>query len=89
MAKCISDLSCNKVSHRLKIETIKMRVSFATMPIYFDNVTDDKFLARISEGFADGEVYETIEVCNQKHLYYQRCISTIFNLRGSLLEGQS
>ena len=62
IAKCTSDWSRNKISHRLKIETIKKRASFTTMPLYFDNVTDDKFLAKITEGFDDGEVYETAEV---------------------------
>ena len=67
MAKCTSDWSRNKVSHRLKIENIKKRVSFTTMPIYSDDVTDDKFLARITERFDDGEVYETTEVSNQNN----------------------
>ena len=61
--KCVSDWSRNKISHRLKIETIKKRVSFTTLPSYFDDVNDDKFLAKITEGFDDGEVYETAEVC--------------------------
>ena len=66
ITKCVSDWTRNKVSHNLKIETIKKRLSFTTMPVYFDDIKDDKFLARITEGFDDGEVYETSEV----HLGY-------------------
>ena len=62
IAKCVSDWNRNKLSHRLKIETVKKRLSFTTMPAYFDDVTDDKFLAKITEGFDDGEVYEKTEV---------------------------
>ena len=58
----MSDWTRNKLSYRLKIETIKKRLSFTTMPLYFDDVKDDKFLARITEGYDDGEVYETAEV---------------------------
>ena len=60
--KCVSDWSRNKVSHRLNIETIKKRASFTTLPIYFDDVKKDTFLAKITEGYDDGEVYETREV---------------------------
>ena len=62
MTKCVSDWNRNKISHRLKIETIKKRASFTTMPLYFDDVTDDKFLSKITEGFDNGEVNETTEV---------------------------
>ena len=44
------------------METIKKRASFTTMPLYFDDVKDVKFLARATEGFDDGEVYETSKV---------------------------
>ena len=60
--KCTLDWKCNKISHRLKIETIKKRTSYTTMPIYLDDVNDGKFLAKITEGFDDGLVYETSEV---------------------------
>ena len=43
------------------MEKIKKRMSFTTLPFYFDDVEDDKFLARITEGFDDGMVYETSE----------------------------
>ena len=59
--KCVSSWERNKISYRLKMETIKKRLSFTTMPIIFDDVKDDKFLERITEGFDDGEVYETSE----------------------------
>ena len=39
------------------------------MPLYFDDVTDDKFLSKITEGFDDGEVYETTEVW-LKHIWF-------------------
>ena len=50
------------MSYRLNILTIKKRMSFTTMPLYFDDVKDDGFLKQITEGFDDGEVYETAEV---------------------------
>jgi hypothetical protein len=46
----------------MKKETMKKRMSFTTVPLYFDDVKDDKFLAQVTEGFDDGEVYETSEV---------------------------
>ena len=59
--KCVSSWDRNKISPRLKIEKIKKRLSFTTMPIMFDDVKDDKFLEKITEGFDDGETYETSE----------------------------
>ena len=60
--KCVSSWSRNNMSYRLNILTIKKRMSFTTMPLYFDDVKDDGFLKQITEGFDDGEVYETAEV---------------------------
>lgn len=59
--KCVSSWSRNKISYRLKMETIKKRLSFTTLPVFFDDVKDEKFLDKITEGFDDGEVYETSE----------------------------
>ena len=59
--KCCSDWNKNRLSYRLKMETIRKRLAFSTCPFYFDDVNDVRFLARITEGF-DGEVYETSEV---------------------------
>ena len=59
--KCVSSWERNKLSYRLKMETIKKRLSFTTMPVIFDDVKDDKFLEKVTEGFDDGEVYETNE----------------------------
>ena len=53
--KCVSSWERNKISYRLKMETIKKRLSFTTMPIIFDDVKDDKFLERITEGFSEWE----------------------------------
>ena len=60
--KCVSCWKRNKISHRLKIETIKKKASFTSLPVYFDDVNDGKFLGKITEGFDDGLVYETSEV---------------------------
>ena len=49
------------MSSRLKMETIKKRLSFTTMPVFFDDVKYERFLDKITEGFDDGEVYETSE----------------------------
>ena len=67
--KCVSCWSKNKLSYTLAPETIKKRASFTTLPLYFDDVKSDKFLSKITEGFDDGEVYETKEV-NYKILSY-------------------
>ena len=56
--KCVSSWDRNKISYRLKMETIKKRLSFTTMPVIFDDVKDDNFLERITEGFDDGEVLD-------------------------------
>ena len=37
-------------------------LSQTSLPINFDDVKSDKFLSKITEGFDDGEVYETKEV---------------------------
>ena len=50
------------------METIKKRLSFTSMVAYFDDVNDAKFLGRITEGFDDGEVYETSEVSSESIL---------------------
>ena len=62
LMKCTSDWKRNKISHKLKIETIKKRTSYTTVPIYLDDVNDGKFLGKITEGFDDGLLYETSEV---------------------------
>ena len=67
LMKCTSCWSRNKISHRLKIETIRKRTSYTTMPIYLDDVNDGKFLGKITEGFDDGLVYETSEVNRMLH----------------------
>ena len=70
ICKCTSDWERNKISYRCKIETIKKRASFTTMPLYFDDVNEGGFLGRVTEGFDDGEVYETSEVVFVKFLIY-------------------
>ena len=64
IAKCVSCWEKNKISHRTKIETIKKRMSFTTLPLYTDDVKDRKFLCKVTEGYDDGETYETNEVNN-------------------------
>ena len=49
------------LSYSLAPETIKKRLSQTSLPINFDDVKSDKFLSKITEGFDDGEVYETKE----------------------------
>ena len=60
-ANCWSN---NKLSPSLAPETIKKKLSYTTLPVYFDDVTSDKFLSKITAGYDDGEVYETREVSN-------------------------
>ena len=60
--KCVSCWKRNKISHRLKIETIKKKASYTSLPIYLDDVNDGKFLGKITEGFDNGLVYKTSEV---------------------------
>ena len=62
--KCTSCWLRNKLSYNLAPETIKKRASFTSLPLYFDDVKSDRFLKKITEGFDDGEVYETKEVRN-------------------------
>ena len=61
--KTVSCWHKNKLSYSLAPETIKKRLSQTSLPINFDDVkSDNKFLSKITEGFDDGEVYETKEV---------------------------
>ena len=60
--KTVSCWSKNKMSYSMAPETIKKRLSQTSLPITFDDVKSDKFLNKITEGFDDGEVYETKEV---------------------------
>ena len=55
------------------------------MPLYFDDVKDDGFLKQITEGFDDGEVYETAEVTSPSLLLllpllctYRTCFPYLF-----------
>ena len=74
MASC-SDWKKNKLSYSLAPQAIKKRISFTTSLVYFDDVKSDKFLHTVTEGFDDGEVYETKEVnikffvCNYRDKY--------------------
>ena len=69
MASC-SNWKKNKMSYSLAKETIKKRASFTTCLLYFDDVKSDKFISNITEGYDDGEVYETKEV-NIKYIQFQ------------------
>ena len=60
--RTVSCWSKNKMSYSMASETIKKRLSQTSLPITFDDVKSDKFLNKITEGFDDGEVYETKEV---------------------------
>ena len=60
--KCTSSWSKHKLSYSLAMETIQKRASFTGLPLYFDDVKSDRFLSKITEGFDDGQVYETAEV---------------------------
>ena len=61
MMKCSSSWERNKLSPRLKRETIQKKLALTTCPVLFDDIKDPKFLDRNTEGFDDGEVYETNE----------------------------
>ena len=61
---CMKATSCwtrNRLSARVKSEMIKRKASFTSMPLYFDDVKKDNFIANLTEGFDEGEDYETIE----------------------------
>jgi hypothetical protein len=60
--KTVSDWGKNKLSYSLAKETIKKKASFTALPLYFDDVKSDKFLSTITEGYDEGENYETSEV---------------------------
>ena len=60
--KLVSDWLTNKISYSLAMETIKKRASFTSFPLYLDDVKSDKVVAKLTEGYDDGEVYETREV---------------------------
>ena len=60
--KTVSDWGKNKLSYSLAKETIKKKASFTAWPLYFDDVKSDKFLSTITEGYDEGENYETSEV---------------------------
>ena len=62
VCKLVSDWKKNKLSYCLAPETIKKRASYTSLPLYYDDCKNDKFLAKITEGYDDGEVYETKEV---------------------------
>ena len=60
--KCTSDWQRNRISPRVKMETIKKKLSLTNNPVYFDDVKDDKFMVKMTEAYDDGETYETSEV---------------------------
>ena len=58
---------------RVNMQTIKKRASVSTPPIYFDDLGEEKegkFAARVTEGFDDGEVYETGDVSDKYFSYH-------------------
>ena len=57
----VSDWKTNKLSPKLSNETIRKKMSYTACPLYFDDVKKDSFINRVTEGFDDGEVYETAE----------------------------
>ena len=59
--KAVFDWDRNRVSSRLKKELIRKKASFTTMPIYFDDVKNDNFVSALTEGFDEGDDYETME----------------------------
>ena len=75
--KVVGDWTKNKLSYTLAVETIKKKASYTTLPLYFDDVNSDKFLAKITEGFDDGEVYETKEV-SLRIIYHVDLIYLLF-----------
>ena len=76
LMKCVGDWEMNKLSYNLAIPTIKKKASFTAMPLYFDDVKSDKFLEKITEGFDDGEVYETKDVSYILSLLYNILITS-------------
>ena len=60
------DWTKNKLSYSLAKETIKKKASYTSLPLYFDDVKSDKFLSTITEGYDEGENYETAEVSFSK-----------------------
>ena len=62
----VSDWTKNKLSYSLAKETIKKKASYTSLPLYFDDVKSDKFLSTITEGYDEGENYETAEVSFSK-----------------------
>ena len=62
----VSDWKANKLSPKLSTETIKKKFSYTTCPLYFDDVKKDSFIHRVTEGFDDGQSYETAEGTEQK-----------------------
>ena len=61
--KTVSDWGKNKLSYSLAKETIKKKASYTALPLYFDDVKSDRFLSTVTEGYDEGENYETAEVC--------------------------
>ena len=57
----VSDWKQNKLSPKLPPETIKKNFSFTTCPIYFDDVGKDSFIGRVTDGYDDGQTYETAD----------------------------
>jgi hypothetical protein len=73
------------MSYSLAPETIKKRASFTTCTIYFDDVKSDKFLSTITEGYDDGEVYETKEVNISKTTFVNNFNYFLYGGGGDLL----
>ena len=72
--KTVSCWKRNKLSYSLAPETIKKRLSQTSLPIIFDDVKSDKLLSKITEGFDDGEVYETKEVSSSLKKLQGGCV---------------
>ena len=51
----------NRISARLKMEMIRRKASFTSLPLYFDDVKKESFISNITEGFDEGDDYETVD----------------------------
>ena len=61
---CMKATSCwsrNRMSARVKTEMIKRKASFTSMLLYFNDVKNDNFMSTLTEGFDEGDHYETVE----------------------------
>ena len=73
-AKTCSCWQTHRISTLTSIQTLRKKASFTTLPLFLDDVNNDRRVAELTVGYDGGETYETKDGC------YRQCAGFIISL---------